>query len=563
LIFGLDENVAGVTFLAFGNGSPDLFATFAAMRANSGSLAIGELLGAASFIISVVAGSMCIVRPFRVNPRPFFRDVGFFTVAVSGLLFILIDGVIRAWEAACLAGLYLLYVLAVASSWWGKRREETQRRIDAARNQFAPDEPELEPYHDEEPYQDITRKLLLFYLVRSSLIPFLPIASESSTLQVPQESRPRAVSNPVPPKLRRPAPTPAQMSQSLRLEIPPEQIESARNSPHSATAHHHLPSFSLMGALEFRSVVTSFQRESSISSLDVFNTPISPYAGGHYDRPRFDSHSRRSASSRSRTHSTHSLALDTRPHSAVLNGSRDGSLIPIHDEPRKPSLPPIPRLSIQPPEYFTSEPSSSPDTIRPPWGPSSPRLSAFMSSVARTLFPTLRGLGSKTFVGKLVSFLAAPAVLLLTLTLPVVVTERHDAVEESASQITVTAFDDEEAEERAELAIEAEVEKADEWHPHDFNKYLIASQCALGPLFCVGVLFGGTPQAVWWLISTAIVGISSSVLVLVFADDGKDSATRLGRCLMGFVVSMVWIMAIADEVVQVLTVRIAPSNSEP
>ncbi|KAG9082022.1 hypothetical protein FRC07_014351, partial [Ceratobasidium sp. 392] len=55
---GLSENVAGVTFLAFGNGSPDLFSTFSAMRAGSGSLAIGELLGAASFIVSVVAGSM-------------------------------------------------------------------------------------------------------------------------------------------------------------------------------------------------------------------------------------------------------------------------------------------------------------------------------------------------------------------------------------------------------------------------------------------------------------------------------------------------------------------------
>lgn len=46
---------AGVTFLAFSNGSPDVFSTFAALRTNSGALAIGELLGAASFIVSVVA----------------------------------------------------------------------------------------------------------------------------------------------------------------------------------------------------------------------------------------------------------------------------------------------------------------------------------------------------------------------------------------------------------------------------------------------------------------------------------------------------------------------------
>lgn len=46
----------GVTFLALGNGSPDLFSTFSAMHSNLGSLALGELIGAASFIVSVVAG---------------------------------------------------------------------------------------------------------------------------------------------------------------------------------------------------------------------------------------------------------------------------------------------------------------------------------------------------------------------------------------------------------------------------------------------------------------------------------------------------------------------------
>lgn len=35
----------GVTFLAFGNGSPDVFSTFSAMGAGSASLAIGELVG--------------------------------------------------------------------------------------------------------------------------------------------------------------------------------------------------------------------------------------------------------------------------------------------------------------------------------------------------------------------------------------------------------------------------------------------------------------------------------------------------------------------------------------
>jgi sodium/potassium/calcium exchanger 6 len=151
-LLNLDENVAGVTFLAFGNGSPDVFATFSALRTNSGSLAIGELLGAASFIVSCVVGSMCIIKPFRVNRGPFLRDSAFFTVAVSVLLVILLDGWIYAWEAAVLVLLYFVYVLTVVvGSWWEHKREKKRLLQAQIRGEFDEDVP---PYRDHEPYQD-------------------------------------------------------------------------------------------------------------------------------------------------------------------------------------------------------------------------------------------------------------------------------------------------------------------------------------------------------------------------------------------------------------------------
>lgn len=51
---GLSETTAGVTFLAFGNGSPDVFSTFSAMNQGTFSLAIGELIGAATFSKSAI-----------------------------------------------------------------------------------------------------------------------------------------------------------------------------------------------------------------------------------------------------------------------------------------------------------------------------------------------------------------------------------------------------------------------------------------------------------------------------------------------------------------------------
>lgn len=146
---GLDENVAGVTFLAFGNGSPDVFSTFSAMKAGSGPLAIGELLGAASFIVSVVAGTMCIIRPFSVEPRPFLRDVGFFTAAVALLLVILWDEEIRTWEAASLVALYALYVVVViVGTWWDKRQFRRKHLESIARGEYAAEEMP-EPYRDD------------------------------------------------------------------------------------------------------------------------------------------------------------------------------------------------------------------------------------------------------------------------------------------------------------------------------------------------------------------------------------------------------------------------------
>ena len=152
-LLNLDEHVAGVTLLALGNGSPDVFATFSALRTNAGSLAIGELLGAACFIISCVVGSMCIIKPFRVNRGPFLRDVTFFTVAVAVLLGILIDGWIYAWEAALLVLLYVAYVVTVVvTSWWEHKCERKALLETLVRSEY--DNEGMQPYRDFEPYRD-------------------------------------------------------------------------------------------------------------------------------------------------------------------------------------------------------------------------------------------------------------------------------------------------------------------------------------------------------------------------------------------------------------------------
>lgn len=354
-----------------------------------------------------------------------------------------------------------------------------------------------------------------------------------------------------------------------------------------------MPSFSLVGAIEFRQVVASLQSQAASSSLNMFDSPVSPYAGGHYHVAR-----------------RHSRSSSTSPHPLADSEEWDGALgVPLNDrspkllrtsiseEPdhgdaelvdireeegaRTPlSIPTIPSISHTP-----ASPTDVPALInveeqippRPPHG--------LWHVLARTwyiLFPSLHHFKSKTLTGKIVSLLAAPAVMALTITLPVVMTpfgndssreekiDRHDA--------RLSEFE----EEGVERALFAEHEVQEDLHEVVFNKWLTAVQCIFGPLFCVVVLFSasfsscdecdfltlsqdGSRHLNWLLAGTALGGFVFALLVLAFSRVGLHPTAQMARCSMGFLVSVVWIMAIADEVVNLLQVNDsdAPFVSDP
>lgn len=56
------------------------------------------------------------------------------------------------------------------------------------------------------------------------------------------------------------------------------------------------------------------------------------------------------------------------------------------------------------------------------------------------------------------------------------------------------------------------------------------------------------------MLGSSIVGLVSAIPVLLYGKDGTAQPWRLVRCFAGFICSMVWIAAIADEVVDVLNV---------
>ncbi|XP_049905970.1 mitochondrial sodium/calcium exchanger protein isoform X1 [Epinephelus moara] len=113
----LTHNVAGVTFLALGNGAPDIFSAMAAFsRPHTAGLAVGALFGAGIFVTTVVAGSVALVKPFTVASRPFLRDVIFYMVAVFWTFVMLYRGTTTLGETLGYIGLYVVYVLTVIIS---------------------------------------------------------------------------------------------------------------------------------------------------------------------------------------------------------------------------------------------------------------------------------------------------------------------------------------------------------------------------------------------------------------------------------------------------------------
>ncbi|KAF2133926.1 sodium/calcium exchanger protein-like protein [Dothidotthia symphoricarpi CBS 119687] len=249
-MLGMSESLAGVTLLALGNGSPDVFSTFAAFRTHAASLAIGELIGAASFITAVVAGSMALIRPFNVARRSFVRDVGFFIVAAAFSMGFIADGELHLWESVTMVAFYLFYVVfVVAWHWWLNQRRARRLKTAAMRSQYVMpggDEEDVPQYHDDEetpatpgartPVRGMSEHDFLA-LERAGTSPLDADENEEDLERWMGE-----------------------MTNNMRVSRPPIGLRRSTYTPIRP---------SLVGALEFRAVLSSLQKSRNIQSMPI------------------------------------------------------------------------------------------------------------------------------------------------------------------------------------------------------------------------------------------------------------------------------------------------------
>ncbi len=117
LRLGLTPLVVGLTVVAFGTSSPELFVSLQAVLAGRGDIAIGNVVGSNIGNIGLILAICALVFPLRVAMQILRVDMPVLLVVSLALCLVLLDGAVARWEAALLlAGLvaYLVFVIRLA-----------------------------------------------------------------------------------------------------------------------------------------------------------------------------------------------------------------------------------------------------------------------------------------------------------------------------------------------------------------------------------------------------------------------------------------------------------------
>jgi Ca2+/Na+ antiporter len=109
----LSPDVAGITILAFGNGSPDVFSIFAGVQQGNFNIALNELTGSGCFVTMCVVSAVALVSNARLDRYPFLRDASLYFCAQALVFGVVFDGKIELWESLCLLAFYFCYVALV------------------------------------------------------------------------------------------------------------------------------------------------------------------------------------------------------------------------------------------------------------------------------------------------------------------------------------------------------------------------------------------------------------------------------------------------------------------
>ncbi|KAI9315457.1 Sodium/calcium exchanger protein-domain-containing protein [Dichotomocladium elegans] len=631
----LSESMAGVTVLAFGNGSTDLFSTFSAMDTGAGSLAIGELIGAAFFIVSVVSGCMGIIRPFKSERITFMRDASFLTGAIMMLTWIVYHQRIFWYHGVALISYYLTYVLVVVFGAFQVSDTETAAKLEYKASAYSgvdPDQlteaarllqheagrpPRLSiPIHGFPSQHSVSSyESHIGHVIR-------PVSSNSSyrsSLHIDGMNMPRTTSTngSISTRLSRHAMTPrvgirTSVFSAIEASRFQEQVSTIRRtgSTHSTLNRRRVPSSPMWNPRTSHPTLGLLGGQGSSSSNNYNNSlgpPSASSSTARLGRPRSSTvgdrlmptgarHTTPASGSPDSSHSSTGIAEDyftyisanhdkvpeIRLPTALLQVGGPGAIY-NHDgstdeNPQQQHMSQDVTLAVPPLPPTSSRPASVLATTVPEsWW-------TVVEEAFQILFPTLQNWRNKSAFAKLSSLLAAPVVLVLTLTLPVaedvqiddvqVVTEEEDddakgeylglPNEDVIETLSVgggggstygcasggggsTLLAQSGGAATEDLMMEETLTDGQPW-----SRWLLATQAVMATTFIFVVMALNefiSPVYIW--IGVCIGGILASVVLLSTSSHQQPSWYWM-TSFAGFAISLNWIFLLANEMVGLL-----------
>jgi cation:H+ antiporter len=104
--------VVGLTVVAYGTSAPEVIVSIQAAAGGHGDVALGNVIGSNIANLGLILGLSVVLRPARVDGALRRRELPLLLASTLALPLILLDGMVRVWEA-CL----LLLVAAAYTAW--------------------------------------------------------------------------------------------------------------------------------------------------------------------------------------------------------------------------------------------------------------------------------------------------------------------------------------------------------------------------------------------------------------------------------------------------------------
>ncbi|XP_025835206.1 sodium/potassium/calcium exchanger Nckx30C [Agrilus planipennis] len=126
--FGIQDDVAGATFMAAGGSAPELFTSIIGVFVSFDDVGIGTIVGSAVFNILFVIG-MCALFSKTVLTLtwwPLFRDCSFYSLSLLTLILFFKDNYIYWYEALILFSFYAMYVTFMK---WNHPMEQCVKKV--------------------------------------------------------------------------------------------------------------------------------------------------------------------------------------------------------------------------------------------------------------------------------------------------------------------------------------------------------------------------------------------------------------------------------------------------